>query len=418
LGKELENRHMSEEKIRLLHLVQSLEVGGAEKLLFHTIKALGTEHYKHYVYCFGHDGPVRRQIEALGIPVCIGKKRAMIKRPVKFVKSLIALTGDLIEFLRNRDIQIIQSHLGHANQLAVLVSKMTGIHAFPTVHSTMALADKRSLCDPRVALIKLANQIIYRWADKIIVVSGEIKKIIQRAYGLDDSKIQVLKNGIVTDEHLPESMALEGEFPDSVNKLKIIAVGRLVASKGFDVLIRAVAELVKQGINGFWVMLVGEGEEEGPLQKLVRELNMEHYVKLTGLRQDVIQLMKASDIYVMPSRYEGLSIAMIEAMACALPIVGSDAPGVRDFVVDGENGIRFHTDDVSGLAECIRRLANDQNLRARLSRGARRCFERNYDMRPNVKSLDRLFRQYAACGLATSCSVKPLSKNNCNIVMS
>ena len=121
----------------------------------------------------------------------------------------------------------------------------------------------------------------------------------------------------------------------------------------------------------------------------------ERYVKLLGLRHDVIGLMKASDLFVIPSRYEGLSIAMIEAMACGLPIIASDAPGLSAYIEQGYNGLPFPAEDHKALSKCIRRLADDNTLRKRLSQGARESFEKEYDMRKNIKSLDMLFRKYA-----------------------
>ena len=382
-------------KIRLLHLVSSLIIGGAEVALLQYIQALGMEHYDHYVYSFGHDGPLRKKIEALGVPVYFGPKRASIKRPVKFGLSVVLLVRNLLNFLKNKRIQVIQSHLGQANQLALLVSKLSGIPAFPTVHSTNPFEDRRSKWDPRVYLIKTVNALIYRLASRVVTVSREIKDIMQKSYGLGDSKILVLKNGIVFKDNLAELGQIEKEFPGSTNKLKLIAVGRLVPLKCFDILIRAVAEIVNAGYDVL-ALIAGEGEKRLSLEKLVRDLGVGCYVKLLGLRHDVIELMKDSDIFVIPSRYEGLSIAMIEALACGLPIIASDAPGLRDFINHEQNVLLFPVHDYKALAERILILANDKMKRAELSRGARQSFEREYDMRHNIKPLDSLFRRYAA----------------------
>ena len=123
-------------KIRFLHLVQGLGMGGAEVAVFHYIRALGMEDYDHYVYCFGADGPVKEKIEALGIPIMMGKRVVSIKQPIKFLIDLLSLVQDLRKFIRNNCIQLIQSHLPQANQLAVVVGKLSGVPAFPTVHST------------------------------------------------------------------------------------------------------------------------------------------------------------------------------------------------------------------------------------------------------------------------------------------
>ena len=131
-------------------------------------------------------------------------------------------------------------------------------------------------------------------------------------------------------------------------------------------------------------------------ENLILDFGLSNCVKLLGIRHDVIGLMKASDIFVIPSRYEGLSIAMIEAMACGLPIIASDAPGLRTFIKHGQNGLIFPVEEHDALAKLIIELAEDRNLRARLSQQARASFEVEYDMRKNIKSLDKLFRKYAA----------------------
>jgi len=388
---------MSQEKkrkINILHLVHGLLMGGAEMALFHYIQALGMDRYKHYVYCFGEDGPVREKIESLGVPVCLGKKMAVIKKPTRFILSLLSLRRDLVCFIRSKKIQIIQSHSGHANQLGVAIGKLSGLPSFPTVHSTMAFIDPRSKWDLRVYIRKAVNWAIYRLAEKIFAVSHEVKAVVLRQYRLKHSKIMVLKNGIVFDDNVSKIEEIENEFFASEGKLKIIAVGRLVGLKGYDVLVKAVAELVDQGFDDVFVLIAGEGEERPRLEELIRKFKLQSFVKLLGLRHDILKLMKFSDIFVMSSRFEGLSIAMIEAMACGLPIIASDAPGIREHVENEKNGLLFPLMDHKALAKLIVKLANDKTLRASLSLGAKNTFKTEYDMRQNILPLKKLFREY------------------------
>jgi glycosyltransferase involved in cell wall biosynthesis len=380
--------------IRVLHLVHGLGMGGAEVALFYYIKALGMEDYDHYVYCFGPDGPVRKRIEALGVPVFMGK-RDSIKQPIRFVISLFSLVRDLVDFIESKRIQVIQSHSGQANQLAVAIGKLSGLPTFPTVHSTMAFVDKGNRGVLRVYLKKVVDGFIYRMAHRVLVVSQEIKEIAIKTYGLKGNKVLVLKNGIVFEDSLIAPIDLKKELPISKNKLKLIAVGRLVSLKGFDILVRAVAEAVNQGVQDLLVLVAGDGEERVRLEKLIRDLGVGSYVKLLGFRHDVMGIMKASDIFVIPSLYEGLSIAMIEAMACGLPIIASNAPGLRDFIENEQNGLLFPVQDYKAMAKCILKLAEDRNMRVRLSQGARESFEREYDMRRNIEMLGKLFRRYA-----------------------
>ncbi|MCD4736187.1 MAG: glycosyltransferase [Bacteroidales bacterium] len=387
---------MEDNKIRVLHLTYSLRVGGAEVLLLHYIRSLGTERYQHYIYCFGDDGPIGAKIKELNVPICMGPKPASIKNPIKFVIRLLALMKDLLRFIRAHAIQVIQSHLGHANQLGVAVGTLAGVPAFPTVHNTMSFVDRRSNLDPRVHLISAVDAVVYRITERVVVVSQEIKTIVQNIYRLPDSKFILVKNGVIFQESSIKPANLALKFQARQDTLKIIAVGSLTYQKAFEILVRAVAELIKEGFDNLLVLIAGDGLERMRLEQEIQELDVGKYVKLLGIRDDVIELLKVSDIFVIPSRYEGLSIAMIEAMACGLPIVASDAPGLRNYINHYRNGLLFPTEDHKALAERIQRLANDENLRIRLSHGARESFEREYDMRRNIKSLDTLFRRYAS----------------------
>jgi glycosyltransferase involved in cell wall biosynthesis len=258
----------------------------------------------------------------------------------------------------------------------------------------MAFIDPRSKWDLRVYIRKAVNGIIYRLAEKVLAVSQEIKEVVLKQYRLKDSKIIVVKNGIVFEDKLSKSAEMEKEFFYSANKLKIIAVGRLVGLKGYDVLVKAAAEIVDQGFEDFLVLIAGEGEERIRLDELICRLKLQNFVRLLGLRQDVLTLMKFSDIFVMSSHYEGLSIAMIEAMACGLPIIASNAPGLNEHVENGENGLLFPTMDHTALAELILKLAKDKSLRAKLSLGAKNMFKKEYDMHQNIQPLAKLFHEY------------------------
>jgi glycosyltransferase involved in cell wall biosynthesis len=382
-------------KIHLLHLVEGLGMGGAEVLLIQYIKSLGMRDYKHFVYGFGRGGPMKEKIEALGVNVYMGKRRAHIKQPIRFITHLLSLLRDLMTFIKSNRIQLIQSHLSHANKLAVLVGKLAGVPAFPTIHNTMEFVDRRSRWDFRVYINKAVDWFIFPMADQILAVSQEIKEIVHQKFRVKNSKIMVLKNGIVFDDSLSIPVNLEKEFSISNNTLKILAVGRLSYQKAMEVIVKAAAELVKHGLRNLLVMIVGEGEERIRLKNLIRDLDVENNVKLLGIRHDVIELMRASDMFLMPSRYEGLSIAMIEAMACGLPIIASDAPGLKTYITHGENGLLFPIEDHKAMAKCILQLSEDGNIRETLSLGARESFEKEYNMRKNIKSLDMFFRKYA-----------------------
>lgn len=384
---------MNIKKKNILHLIQGLKVGGAEVLLLHYIEALGSENYIHYVYYFGPKGPIAKRLTEREAILVQGKRRSKIKNPIRFVISHYLLLIDLLKFIRKNKIHVILSHLGQANQLSVVAGKLSKIPAYPTVHNTMAFVDRRKWCDPRKSLIKIIDNIIYRIADQILVVSNEVRDIVKDTFRIASSRILVLKNGIIFKEQKYYWMDLAEEFNEAFDKIKIIAVGSLTHQKGMDVLIRSSADLIDRRFFNFFVLIVGEGEERKQLEKLIQSLNLEKHVKLIGLRNDAINLMKSCDIFVMPSRYEGLSVAMIEAMACGLPIIASDALGLRNYIEHRQNGLLFPIEDHKILAKRILTLIQDKQLRIHVSQGARKTYEKEYDMVKNIKTLDKLLAE-------------------------
>lgn len=381
-------------KIGMLHLVNGLPMGGAEMAMLNYIMALGTEKYEHHVYCFGADGPMRERLEKKKINVHLSRRRKSIKHPIGFVVSTVRLIKELCGFILDNQIQFIQSHSSEANQLGVVVGRFLGTPMLPTVHSTMAFVDPRGLRDIRAILIRIANSVVYRLSDRVLVVSEEIKGIVRDLFGIADEKIVVLKNGITLDK--VEGGAGEGHdvWPNHDGRIRVIAVGRLVESKGFDVLIKAVAELRKMGVENLRVRIVGEGEQRSSLQRLIQDLDLGESVQLAGLRDDVLSLMQRAHFFVMPSLYEGLSIAMIEAMACGLPIVASRAPGLKDHIDDGENGVLFKVGDHKDLSEKILSLINDEDKRLKMSRRARISFESEYNMKKNIRVLESALEEF------------------------
>ena len=181
---------------------------------------------------------------------------------------------------------------------------------------------------------------MFRLSDRIVAISPEIKNITQKHFGIKSENVILVKNGIVFDRIKNEKGFREYRFIIK-NKINVIAVGRLTYQKAMEVLVKAIDVLIKKGNENLNVIIAGEGEQRSFLEKIIQENKIEKYIKLIGIHDDIIGIMKQSDIFVLPSRYEGLSIAMIEAMGCGLPIIASDAPGISDHIENGVNGLLF-----------------------------------------------------------------------------
>jgi glycosyltransferase involved in cell wall biosynthesis len=149
-----------------------------------------------------------------------------------------------------------------------------------------------------------------------------------------------------------------------LDALVIGAVLRLEAVKGVDDLLRAFARVeVKHPI---WLAIVGDGTEREPLLALAKKLGIAHRVFWAGQRHQAFKLLPAFDLFVQPSRHEGMPNAVLEAMASALPIVATAVGGTSEAVVDGESGLLVPAGDLESMASAITRLLDDAELRHRM----------------------------------------------------
>jgi glycosyltransferase involved in cell wall biosynthesis len=150
----------------------------------------------------------------------------------------------------------------------------------------------------------------------------------------------------------------------------ILHVGRLHPQKGQDLLFRAFARVAHE-LPGWWLCLVGEGDEQSRLQKLAESLSVADRMVFAGRVEDPFPWYRRASIFAFPSRWEGTPNALIEAMSCGLPVVVSDAaPSVTDLVRHGDDGLIIPADDEAALGDAIVALAKDEHLRARLGKQA------------------------------------------------
>jgi colanic acid/amylovoran biosynthesis glycosyltransferase len=170
--------------------------------------------------------------------------------------------------------------------------------------------------------------------------------------------------------------------PPVDGRTRIISVARLHPTKAQDVRLEAIAVLMKDGLK-LSVRIVGDGPERTKLEAQARRLGLEGCVAFTGSlgQEQIIALMEDSDVFVLPSRFEPLGVAYMEAMAMELATIGTTAGGVGEIIDDGHDGILVPPEDARGLAEAIRRLISDPALRARMGAAGRQKIIARFDSR-------------------------------------
>ena len=194
------------------------------------------------------------------------------------------------------------------------------------------------------------------------------------AVGVPRSRIISIPNGVRTESAPSRTDHRTG------GPVRIVFVGRLHEQKGIETLLAAAVRLDEPAADRMRVELIGEGPHREYLESMIRDLDLTDTVTLTGVVDDVDTRLRAADVFVLPSRAEGLSNALLEAMANGVPPVVSDVPGNTDVIEHEVNGLRFSVGDPESLATGLDRLIDDEVLRTRLGRQARRHVEREYSL--------------------------------------
>jgi L-malate glycosyltransferase len=181
---------------------------------------------------------------------------------------------------------------------------------------------------------------------------------------------------------------------------RLVYVGRLHEQKGLDVLLTALAAV--QSSPSPALSLVGTGPFEERLRALVYELGISGDVEFAGVRQSLTPLLHGADVFVLPSRAEGLSNSLLEAMAIGLPVVASAIPGNTDVIQSGVNGLLSDPGDPAALADALERLLSDGGLRRRLGEAARRTVEERFALEEVAARYRELYEELSATKEAVS----------------
>lgn len=250
----------------------------------------------------------------------------------------------------------------------------------------------------RMRLLRGAARRLYRRADAVVCNSIANAEAVRRFVGAAPVRVETIYNPLETD-------AIAARFPprDREKWLRpgaplVTAHGRLEAQKGFDVLIRALARIRQNRAGaGTRLRIVGEGPARGELEALARRLGLADAVELPGHAPDPLPAVEEGDVYVLPSRFEGLPNALLEAIAAGLPCVAADCPtGPAEILgQEGRAGVLVPVEDDAALAEAVLALLADGGRRAALAAAAR---ERARDFAParTADAYAALFREVLA----------------------
>ncbi len=287
----------------------------------------------------------------------------------------------------NQRIQMLHAHFAAENFIyAKAVSDWTGIPVGVTTHR-YDLFDEP--LDPDLL------QDLYGHAATIVTISEYNKRFMMAQYGLAAERIAIVHCGIDTQRFSFREQACEW----AGRPLRLLNVGRLVPAKAHDVLLGAVSELTKMGID-VQLEVVGGGPDEQALTRLAQTLGVADRVTWHGAQSDtfVWDALCRADLFVLPSRAEGLPVALMEAMASGVPVVSTRVFGIPELVVDGEGGLLVPPDDEKALTGALAWAAENSQAMDAMRRRARTAVVHGFDRATCSRQLLERWAQAVAKG--------------------
>lgn len=370
------------EKQKVLFFISSIDGGGAERVMVDILCHIDKSRIDPVlVLLYSTENSPYKEYLPQDIRVIITKRKSD-SFPEK-IKQFIAF----VRIVRRESPQSILSMLTHNNIMTILAGMLFKIRVFACEHSTLGEVIKTKEGKKMLGLsTSILVKGLYRFASKVIAVSEGIKDNLIEEFKISPKKIEVIYNPIDMDRIFKLSKMPARDI--SIKKKGspvIIAMGRLAWVKGFDVLIRAVSRVVKE--MEARLIILGEGIDREALERLTVELGLVDNISFPGFQKNPYPFLLSADIFVLSSRYEGLPIVILEAMACDLPVIAADCKsGPREILQNGRCGLLVPVMDEVALSDGIMKLLKDNALRENFSKLGK---ERIMDF-----SADKIVSQY------------------------
>lgn len=356
--------------IRVLHVITRMIVGGAQENTMLSCALADQERFPSELLTgieTGSEGELLTESRARGVHV---HREPSLVRAVNPWKDLVALVR-LWKFFRRDRWDVVHTHTSKAGILGRLAARLAGVPAI--IHTAHGWGFTPEQSATVFRLFVWAERLCARCCDVIVVVTAEDQKdALARGIGRTE-QYRLVRSGIEIEAYRDARMTREEarallDLP--AEAFVVGSVGRLTSQKapldlveGFAVVARARADAR--------LVLVGDGPLRREIEALVEALGLADRVRLTGLRRDVPQLLRAFDVFALTSRWEGLPRVFPQAMAAGLPIVATRVDGALDAIVDGETGDLVDVGDVAGLGRALLALAEDPARRRRMGEAGR-----------------------------------------------
>ena len=358
---------------RVLLVVDSLEVGGAERHVVDLASALHRKGYEVEVACSITDG-LSKPLEEAGVPV-----RPLTRRLVKRRVSLAYACG-VRKLLKKGSFDLVHAHIYASAVAAAIATRGTGVPLVVTEHTEASWQNLWA---------RLCSRWTYRRARRIIAVSTPIERRLIERDGVPPERVTLIPNAVIPASGNPPDLA--DTLPDGWLERPLVGVvARLQPEKGVATFLKAATHVSKVSPEARF-LVVGDGPLREELLDLVGHVGLRERVHFLGYRVDAQRLIGLLDVLVVPSLTEGSPLIVLEAMAAGVPVVASAVGGIPDQVRHGEEGVLVPPDDPNALAGALGALLEDPALARRLGEAGRRRTENEFSHEALVRRIEAIY---------------------------
>jgi len=365
----------------VLHLIETVGIGGAERVLLDLVRKLDRHKWRCSVVvpC---DGWLRHRLLEEGIETVILEESGPFD--IKFLFRVAALA-------RRLNADIIHSHLFGSAVRAGLVSRACGIPAVGTIHGQVDFHHRENYRGLKLALVRGG-------VERLVFVSEPLRQSSMAAMKFPRDRTSVIHNGVDAELFAPaRATPRHAEFRTSAEEFVVGYVGRLHPVKGLETFLKA-ASILKSIAGGYRFVIVGDGDERytRELAALRDGLGLANDVVFAGFRADVHNLMSEFDAYALTSHSEGFSISTIEAMASGVPVVATRCGGPEQIIENGVTGLLVDNGSSEAIARGPARLRTDPDERRRFAAAARASVLGRFTVDAQVRAYEQLYENVLA----------------------
>jgi glycosyltransferase involved in cell wall biosynthesis len=357
---------------RVAQVIWSLGLGGAEQLVIRIAASLDRTRFEPLIICLDGPGPFGAAATESGIDLLtIGKRGA---------RDLRALVR-LVRLLRRRHIDVVHTHLFGADFWGRIAARLAGT---ATVVTTAHNVD--SWKKPTHLLV---DRCLAPGTTRLVAVSEQVRQFYEER-GIARGRWEVVYNGVEDSDPIARNRQALSALGIGVDEPTVGLIGRLVPAKRPDLFLDAVARAA-QSVPRLRALVVGDGPLRPAAQKEARRLGVDGRAIFTGLRHDIPAILAGLDVLAFASEREGLSIAMLEAMAAAVPVVATAVGGTPELIESGVTGLLVPPGDPQAMADAILRVLEHRDEAGALAKAAQDRVRSRFTLRRMIKAYEDIY---------------------------